>query len=55
VGFAFGAALLERLQPAFVGPGQRNRQPLRKQVITGVSRRYLDLVGLAAQTNDVVS
>jgi hypothetical protein len=55
VRFAFGAALLEDFKPAFVGARQRNCQALREEIVAGVTSRDLDLVGLAAQADDVVS
>ena len=52
--FALGAALPEGFDPAFVGRRQRNGQPLREQIIAGVAGGDFDLIGLAAQANDVV-
>src|SRR5262249_35975116 len=51
--FAFGAALLERFDVALVGLRHGNGQPLRDQKITGVAGRHFDLIGLAAETDDV--
>ena len=55
VGFAFGAALLEDFKTAFVRAGEWNCQTLRKEKIAGVTGCDLDLVGLAAEADDVVS
>ena len=41
--------------PPLVAGAHRNRQPLGIKVLTGVAGGDFDLVGLAAQTNDVVS
>jgi len=49
------AALFERFQAALVRPGQRDRQALRKQIIAGVASGHFNLVGLAAQANNIVS
>lgn len=54
MGFAFGTALLEDFKPAFIRSRERDCKPLRKEVIAGVTSRDLDLVGLAAQTDDIV-
>jgi hypothetical protein len=54
VGFAFGAALLEDFKAALVGAGERNREALGKEKIAGVTSRDLNLVGLAAESDDVV-
>ena len=54
VRFALGPALPEGFQAALVGGGQRNGQALREQIIAGVAGGDFDLVGLAAQANDVV-
>jgi hypothetical protein len=55
VGFAFGAALLEDFKTAFVRARERNCKSLGKQIIAGVTGCDLDLVGLAAEADDVVS
>ena len=55
MGFAFGAALFERLDAALVGAGQRDRVALRQQVVARVAGGHFDLVGFTAKTDDVVS
>ena len=45
---------LERLDLALVGPRERNRQPLREQIIARVAGGDLDLVGFGAEADDVV-
>ena len=52
---AFSAALLQGFQPALVGPSQGNGQTLWKKIIARVAGRPLDLVGLAAEADDIVS
>ena len=54
VGFALGATLLEHFQAALVGGGQGNRQALWEQEVAGVAGGDFDLVGFAAQADDVV-
>src|ERR1043166_9759992 len=55
VRFAFGAALLENLQPAFIGTRERNRESLRKEIIAGVAGRDFYLIGFTAEADDIVS
>ena len=54
VRFALGAALLERLDAALVGLRERNGQALREQIIARVAGGDFDLVGFAAEADDVV-
>jgi len=54
VRFALGATLLEHVKPALIRSRDRDRKPLRKEVVAGVTSRDLDLVGFAAQTDDIV-
>jgi len=46
--------LLKDLKPAFVGAGERDCEALGIEIIAGVTSRDFYLVGLAAQTNDIV-
>ena len=54
MGFAFGAALLEYFKTAFIRARQRNCEALRKEKVSGVTSGDLNLVGLAAEADDVV-
>jgi hypothetical protein len=54
VGFTFGAALLEDFKAAFVRASERNCKSLGKEIIAGVTSGDLDLVGFAAEADDVV-
>ena len=52
---AFSAALAKHFETALVGTGYRNRQTLGKKVVARVTSSDFDLIGLAAETNDVMS
>ena len=54
VRFALGAALLQSFESTLVRAVQRNRQALRKEIIASVACGHFDMVGLAAETDDVV-
>ena len=41
-------------EAALVGAGQRDRQPLREEVVAGIAGGDFDLVGFAAQANNVM-
>ena len=51
--FALGTALLERFDAAFVRMRQRNGEVLRKQIVAGVAGCDFDLIGFAAESDDV--
>ena len=51
---AFSAALFENFNAAFVSTSERNCKSLREEIIAGVTSRDFYLVGLAAQTDNVV-
>ena len=53
--FAFGAALLERFDLALVRASERNRQPLREQIIARVTRGYFHMVRFGPKTDYIVS
>ena len=54
MGFALGAALPEDFQPPFVGARKGNSQALWEEVIAGITRRDLHLVGFGAQADDIM-
>jgi hypothetical protein len=54
VSFALGAALLEDFQAAFICAGERDCEALRKKIVAGVTGRDADVVGLAAEADDVM-
>ena len=54
MGFALGAALAQGFEPALVALRHRNGEALREKVIARVAGGDFDLIGFAAEADDVV-